>query len=50
MSEFPEGADLPSYLETLIWWWIVRPDLGVAIAIEAHQELKEIIGHYILHN
>ncbi|NMG10374.1 hypothetical protein [Brasilonema sp. UFV-L1] len=40
----------PSHLETLIWWWVVRPDLGAAIAPSAPQELKEIIGHYILHN
>ena len=42
--------DPPSRLETLIWWWVVRPDLGAAIAIESPQELKEIIGQYILHN
>jgi hypothetical protein len=40
----------PSLLETLTWWWVVRPDLGAAIAIEAPQELKEIISQYILQN
>lgn len=40
----------PSHQETLVWWWVVRPDLGAAIAIEAHQELKEIISQYILRN
>ena len=40
----------PNLLEILVWWWVVRPDLGAAIAIEAPQELKEIIGHYILQN
>jgi hypothetical protein len=40
----------PSLLETLTWWWVVRPDLGAAIAIEAPQEFKEIIAHYILQN
>jgi hypothetical protein len=39
-----------SRLETLTWWWVVRPDLGAAIAIEAPQELKEIISQYILRN
>lgn len=40
----------PSLLETLVWWWVVRPDLGAAIAIEAPQDLREIISHYILQN
>ena len=40
----------PSLLETLTWWWVVRPDLGAAIAIEAPQEPKEIISQYILQN
>lgn len=40
----------PSQQETLVWWWVVRPDLGAAIAIEAPQELKEIISQYILQN
>jgi hypothetical protein len=35
-------------LETLLWWWVIRPDLGAAIAIEAPQELKEIITNYLL--
>lgn len=48
--EWCPNDDPPSSLETLIWWWVVRPDLGAAIAIEAPQELKEIIGQYILHN
>jgi hypothetical protein len=39
-----------SLLETLLWWWVVRPDLGAAIAREAPQELKEIISQYILNN
>ncbi|TAE55606.1 MAG: hypothetical protein EAZ76_15490 [Nostocales cyanobacterium] len=38
----------PTLLETLLWWWVIRPDLGAAIAIEAPQELKEIISQYIL--
>jgi hypothetical protein len=37
-------------LETLLWWWVVRPDLGAAIARVAPQELKEIISQYILNN
>jgi hypothetical protein len=48
--EWCPNVDPPSRLETLIWWWVVRPDLGAAIAIEAPQELKEIIGNYILQN
>lgn len=48
--EWCPNDDPPSRLETLIWWWVVRPDLGAAIAIESPQELKEIIGQYILHN
>jgi len=40
----------PSLLETLLWWWVVRPDLGAAIALEAPPELKEIISQYILKN
>lgn len=39
-----------SLLETLLWWWVIRPDLGAAIANEAPQELKEIISQYILRN
>ena len=40
----------PTHQETLVWWWVVRPDLGAAIAIEAPQELKEIISQHILRN
>ncbi len=40
----------PSQLETLVWWWVVRPDLGAAIAMEAPQKLKNIISQYILQN
>jgi hypothetical protein len=35
-------------LERLVWWWVVRPDMGAAIALEAPLELKKIIGNYIL--
>jgi hypothetical protein len=48
--EWCPNDEPPSMKETLTWWWVVRPDLGAAIAIEAPQELKEIIGHYILQN
>jgi hypothetical protein len=48
--EWCPNDDPPSRLETLVWWWVVRPDLGAAIAIEAPQELKKIISHYILQN
>ncbi|MEQ8974662.1 MAG: hypothetical protein RIE73_30290 [Coleofasciculus sp. C1-SOL-03] len=48
--EWCPNDEPPSRLETLIWWWVVRPDLGAAIAIEAPQYLKEIIGQYILQN
>jgi len=48
--EWCPNDEPPSHLETMIWWWVVRPDLGAAIAIEAPQELKEIIGQYILNN
>ncbi|MBE9130191.1 MULTISPECIES: hypothetical protein [unclassified Coleofasciculus] len=48
--EWCPNDEPPSRLETLTWWWVVRPDLGAAIAIEAPQELKEIIGQYILQN
>ena len=48
--EWCPNNEPPGHLETLTWWWVVRPDLGAAIAIEAPQELKEIIGHYILQN
>ena len=46
--EWCPNEEAPNLLETLIWWWVVRPDLGAAIAIEAPQELKEIISRYIL--
>jgi hypothetical protein len=48
--EWCPNDEPPSLLETLAWWWVVRPDLGAAIAIEAPQELKEIISQYILQN
>jgi hypothetical protein len=48
--EWCPNDEPPSRLETLTWWWVVRPDLGAAIAIEAPQELKEIISQYILRN
>ena len=38
----------PSDLEKLVWWWVVRPDLGAAVALEAPLELKRIIGNCIL--
>jgi hypothetical protein len=38
----------PSDLEKLVWWWVVRPDLGAAVDLEAPLELKRIIGNYIL--
>lgn len=46
--EWCPNDEPPSTLETLTWWWVVRPDLGAAIAIEAPQELKAIISQYIL--
>lgn len=46
--EWCPNDEPPSRLETLTWWWVVRPDLGAAIAIEAPPELKEIISPYIL--
>jgi hypothetical protein len=48
--EWCPNDELPDRLETLVWWWVVRPDLGAAIAKEAPQELKQIIGQYILQN
>ncbi|MUG94874.1 hypothetical protein F7734_21910 [Scytonema sp. UIC 10036] len=48
--EWCPNDEPPSQLETLTWWWVIRPDLGAAIAIEAPDELKEIIGKYILEN
>ncbi|MEG3976068.1 hypothetical protein QT970_15810 [Microcoleus sp. herbarium8] len=46
--EWCPNDDPPNHLETLVWWWVVRPDLGAAIAIEAPEELKKVISHYIL--
>lgn len=48
--EWCPNEEPPNQMETLVWWWVVRPDLGAAIAIEAPQELKEIISQYILRN
>jgi hypothetical protein len=48
MQDYPKTH--PSQLETLVWWWVVRPDLGAAIAIKAPQKLKNIISQYILQN
>jgi hypothetical protein len=43
----------PSLMETFTWWWVVRPDLGAAIAInlpdtKEAQKLREAIADYIL--
>lgn len=46
--EWCPNEEPPSLLETLLWWWVVRPDLGAAIASVAPQELKAIISQYIL--
>ena len=46
--EWCPNNDTPNHLETLVWWWVVRPDLGAAIAIEAHEKLKKIISLYIM--
>lgn len=46
--EFCPDEDPPTEAERLAWWWVVRPDLGAAIAAEADDELAEIIGQYIL--
>ncbi|MEB3339340.1 hypothetical protein [Okeania sp.] len=46
--EWCPNEEPPSYLEKLVWWWVVRPDMGAAIALEAPLELKRIIGNYIL--
>ncbi|WP_071187429.1 hypothetical protein [Trichormus sp. NMC-1] len=48
--EWCPNSEPPSQLETLTWWWVIRPDLGAAIAIEAPDELKKVIGKYILEN
>jgi hypothetical protein len=48
--EWCPNDEPPNHLETLVWWWVVRPDLGAAIAKEAPQELKQTIGQYILQN
>ena len=31
-----------------IWWWVVRPDLGSAIADEANKEIRQQIANYML--
>lgn len=31
----------------LVWWWVVRPDLGAAIAYEASDVLRQQIADYI---
>ena len=46
--EWCPNENPPYRLEQLVWWWVVRPDLGAAIAKEAPQELKNIISQYIL--
>ncbi|MGK7956998.1 MAG: hypothetical protein AB4063_17375 [Crocosphaera sp.] len=46
--EWCPNKEPPNYLEKLLWWWVVRPDMGAAIALEAPLELKRIIGNYIL--
>ena len=48
--EWCPNNEPPSQIETLTWWWVIRPDLGAAIAIEAPDELKKIIGKHILEN
>ncbi len=42
--EWCPNDEPPNHLETLVWWWVVRLDLGAAIAKEAPQELKQIIS------
>lgn len=52
--EWCPNNEPPTLIETLIWSWTVRPDLGAAIAsdapkdIEEAQKLKEAIADYIL--
>ncbi len=48
--EWCPNENPPNHLEKLVWWWVVRPDLGSAIAIEAPQKLKNIIIQYIMQN
>jgi hypothetical protein len=49
--EWYPNDEPPSQIETLTWWWVIRPDLGAAIAVEApDDELKKIIAKYILEN
>lgn len=48
--EWCPNSEPPSRVEILIWWWVIRPDLGAAIAIEAPDELKKVICKYILEN
>jgi hypothetical protein len=44
--EWCPNHDPPSDAETLLWWWVVRPDLGAAIAYEATTEIREVIAEY----
>ncbi|MDB9515173.1 hypothetical protein PN499_28635 [Kamptonema animale CS-326] len=46
--EWCPNENPPNHLEKLVWWWVVRPDLGAAIAKEAPQEFRKIISQYIL--
>ncbi len=48
--EWCPNDDPPSVTETLLWWWVVRPDLGAAIAYEATEEIREAIVDYIQHH
>lgn len=40
----------PSVAETLVWWWVIRPDLGAAIAYGATDEIRDVIAQYIMEN
>jgi hypothetical protein len=44
--EWCPNNDPPSELETFLWWWVVRPDLGAAIAYEADEETRLTIADY----
>lgn len=46
--EWCPNSDPPSEAETLLWWWVVRPDLGSAIAYEATEEVREVIAYYVM--
>jgi hypothetical protein len=48
--EWCPNENPPNHLEKLVWWWVVRPHLGARIALEAPQELKNIISQYIMQN